>query len=335
MQNTWKIFSKAMKKIGVSLKEFRVHALRDGDPTECTRLLRLVLMGISLEVAEQMLSRGLGQLSSDNKFVNTAFRYLREQSAYIPVITTTQYHSKGYGEHKLLLINAAANHVMGYLALGGPRVPNDLYLPDPDNFSSPLHDYDSPIPNSEESNKHSSRVKLSPNPLSSIQESSSEQHRYNNNLIKSIQQQTQNTPLISTNSLSTSSSSPSSPMFSSQLYQPINSTTTPNNTPHTPPLPHTYSHRPLHEEPDPSPNYRRAYLVEDPNSNYLTREECMAYIQNIEKKLRREYDASLFVLSNRVKTLENDLLQLKQSNSYLSHAVNSPDTINQQNNDRR
>lgn len=125
-------------------------------------------------------------------------------------------------------------------------------------------------------------MKLSPNPLSSIQESSSEQHRYNNNLIKNIEQQTHNTPLISTNSLSTSSS-PSSPMFSSQLYQPINSTTTPNNTPHTPPLPHTYSHRPLHEEPDPSPNYRRAYLIEDSNSNYLTREECMAYIQNIEK----------------------------------------------------
>lgn len=37
---------------------------------------------------------------------------------------------------------------MGYLALGGPRVPNDLYLPDPDNFSSPLHEFDSPIPNS-------------------------------------------------------------------------------------------------------------------------------------------------------------------------------------------
>lgn len=36
------------------MKEFRVHALRDGDPTECTRLLRLILMGISLEVAEQV-----------------------------------------------------------------------------------------------------------------------------------------------------------------------------------------------------------------------------------------------------------------------------------------
>lgn len=68
MQNTWKMFSKAMKKvctpshslcvipaqIGVSLKEYRVHALRDGDPTECTRLLRLILMGVSLEVAEQV-----------------------------------------------------------------------------------------------------------------------------------------------------------------------------------------------------------------------------------------------------------------------------------------
>lgn len=44
------------------------------------------------------------------------------------------------------MIHAAANHVMGYLALGGPRVPSDLYLPDPDNFSSPLQqDYDSPV----------------------------------------------------------------------------------------------------------------------------------------------------------------------------------------------
>jgi hypothetical protein len=36
------------------LKEYRVHALRDGEPAECTRLLRLVLMGISSEVAEQV-----------------------------------------------------------------------------------------------------------------------------------------------------------------------------------------------------------------------------------------------------------------------------------------
>lgn len=35
---------------------------------------------------------------------------------------------------------------MGYLALGGPRVPSDLYLPDPDSNSSPLQDYDSPVP---------------------------------------------------------------------------------------------------------------------------------------------------------------------------------------------
>lgn len=56
-----------------------------------------------------------------------------------------------------------------------------------------------------------------------------------------------------------------------------------SNRPHSPPLPHSLSHRPIHEEPDPSPNYRRAYLIDDPNSNFLTREECLMYIQNLEK----------------------------------------------------
>ena len=38
----------------MSFKNFRVDALKAGDATECTRLLRLVLLGISVEVADQV-----------------------------------------------------------------------------------------------------------------------------------------------------------------------------------------------------------------------------------------------------------------------------------------
>mmetsp|Transcript_3094 Transcript_3094/g.4760 ORF Transcript_3094/g.4760 Transcript_3094/m.4760 type:complete len:402 (-) Transcript_3094:280-1485(-) len=122
MRNTWKVFSVSLRRIGVQLKHFISTKLKAGDPSECTRLLRVILLGISVEVAEQMISRGYGQLASDKKFINTVFRYLREQSKYFPVITIAQYHMKGFGEHKLLLISAAAGHVHTYLAAGGLRL---------------------------------------------------------------------------------------------------------------------------------------------------------------------------------------------------------------------
>jgi len=126
VNNTYRVLAKSLREIAVPLKDYRINRIKDGDPDECTRLLRHVLLHVSMEVSAQVLppSHSPRKAVTDKKFINIVFRYLREQSKYFPALSPVQYHLKGFGEHKMCIIDAAAKHVSIYLDNGGARVPS-------------------------------------------------------------------------------------------------------------------------------------------------------------------------------------------------------------------
>lgn len=122
--NAFHILSLALKEIGIPPQEYHARAIKQGDPSECIKILRRVLLGVSVEVSEQVYQHSLDHDGmSDKKFISIVFRYLREQSKYFPVLSPVQFHYKGFGEHKMLMIAVAARHVLAYLEKDGERVP--------------------------------------------------------------------------------------------------------------------------------------------------------------------------------------------------------------------
>lgn len=79
--------------------------LSTGDPAALLPPLHYALLGFSRHVAQKISARGYElQAKTDERFVECAFRLLREIFSYRPSLTTAQFFAKGFAERKLLLV---------------------------------------------------------------------------------------------------------------------------------------------------------------------------------------------------------------------------------------
>jgi hypothetical protein len=88
--------------------DFDAGAAREGNPMALLPALHYALLGFSRHVTSSLVDAGHDlQAKSDARFVENAWRALREAFGYNPALTVSQFLSPGFAERKLMLLHDA------------------------------------------------------------------------------------------------------------------------------------------------------------------------------------------------------------------------------------
>ena len=88
--------------------DFDAGAAREGDPMALLPALHYALLGFSRHVTSSLIDAGHDlQAKSDARFVENAWRALREAFGYNPALSPSQFLSPGFAERKLMLLHDA------------------------------------------------------------------------------------------------------------------------------------------------------------------------------------------------------------------------------------
>ena len=88
--------------------DFDAGAAREGNPMALLPALHYALLGFSRHVTSSLVDAGHDlQAKSDARFVENAWRALREAFGYNPALSPSQFLSPGFAERKLMLLHDA------------------------------------------------------------------------------------------------------------------------------------------------------------------------------------------------------------------------------------
>ncbi|GLD92029.1 hypothetical protein PINS_up000562 [Pythium insidiosum] len=96
-----------LRKLLKALRYPHIHALSSATEltvAELLRVLHFALLDFSRPIASDLVDKGYDLYGkTDSRFIEQAFRVLREEFHYFPALTTTQFLSTNYLERKVLL----------------------------------------------------------------------------------------------------------------------------------------------------------------------------------------------------------------------------------------
>ncbi|KIZ01257.1 hypothetical protein MNEG_6704 [Monoraphidium neglectum] len=96
--------------------------LRLGDPLACLPLLHFVLLKYSRHVCAHTLACGIElHGKTDQRFVEHAFRLMRDHLGVKTALTPAHFFSQGFAERKVLLLRDAARAARAVHAAGAKR----------------------------------------------------------------------------------------------------------------------------------------------------------------------------------------------------------------------
>lgn len=83
-----------------------VRIWRNGNPSDLLPLIHFALLGYSANVRDSLVSKGYDLFAkTDIRFLEAAYKLLRQEFGYLPLLRVEQFFAEGFAERKVILVH--------------------------------------------------------------------------------------------------------------------------------------------------------------------------------------------------------------------------------------